>query len=421
MKKRLIVAGVIVLILAITTVFSILHIRNSKREAMRTWAHETAMPEIQKLLEAEDFPAAYDLAKKAHTAIPEDPTLKVYMDKATNDINIHTQPEGAKVAYKPYKDVDGEWIDLGITPVDKVRIPVGMHRWKLQEEGYQERELARAVLPRKSLSPKQLETLTARYGDPLTFNWRLYEKNQVPPGTIGVDKGRFQMALTGFPFDPAGMNLEWFFIDRTEVTNHKYKEFVDSGGYKEPKFWKREFKKDGQIIPWSEAMKSFVDKTGQPGPATWELGDYPEGQDNYPVSGVSWYEAAAYAEFRNKSLPTIFHWVRAALPIREAIAPITTHIIQQSNMGGNGLAEVGEFPGIGSSGAKDLAGNVREWCWNGTAEKRYCLGGMWRDPSYMFNESMAISAWDRSPKNGFRCAVYPDDAKPSKKIYATLV
>ncbi len=50
----------------------------------------------------------------------------------------------------------------------------------------------------------------------------------------------------------------------------------------------------------------------RPGPASWEVGDYPKGQDDYPVAGVSWYEAAAYAEFVGKRLPTIYHWDRAA-------------------------------------------------------------------------------------------------------------
>ena len=40
-------------------------------------------------------------------------------------------------------------------------------------------------------------------------------------------------------------------------------------------------------------MARFVDATGRPGPATWDAGSYPEGQENYPVTGVSWYEAAA--------------------------------------------------------------------------------------------------------------------------------
>jgi formylglycine-generating enzyme required for sulfatase activity len=44
-------------------------------------------------------------------------------------------------------------------------------------------------------------------------------------------------------------------------------------------------------------MALFVDKTDRPAPSTWDLGNYPVGQDDYPVDGVSWYEAAAYAEF----------------------------------------------------------------------------------------------------------------------------
>ena len=47
------------------------------------------------------------------------------------------------------------------------------------------------------------------------------------------------------------------------------------------------------------------------GPATWELGTFPDGQADYPVGGVSWYEAAAYAEFADKRLPTVFHWRQA--------------------------------------------------------------------------------------------------------------
>ena len=46
-------------------------------------------------------------------------------------------------------------------------------------------------------------------------------------------------------------------------------------------------------------MSQFRDETGRPGPSTWEVGTYPEGQARYPVSGVSWFEAVAYCELGN--------------------------------------------------------------------------------------------------------------------------
>jgi len=59
-------------------------------------------------------------------------------------------------------------------------------------------------------------------------------------------------------------------------------------------------------------MAEFRDATGRPGPSTWELGTYPQGRSDYPVGGVSWYEAAAYAEFVGQSLPTVYHWYLGA-------------------------------------------------------------------------------------------------------------
>jgi dienelactone hydrolase len=210
---------------------------------------------------------------------------------------------------------------------------------------------------------------------------------------------------------PAG-KLPDFFIDRCEVTNRQFKDFVTAGGYRNRKFWTQKFVKDGKELPWEEALKDFVDQTGLPGPSTWQAGDYPEGQADYPVSGVSWYEAAAYAEFADKSLPTGDHWgiARGEYTTLIQVPQLGGFAILApfSNFRGKGPVAAGSLPGLTAYGALDMAGNVREWCWNETPNGRLIRGGAWDDNPYIFGFLSQAPAMERSPRDGFRCAVYPD-------------
>ena len=155
------------------------------------------------------------------------------------------------------------------------------------------------------------------------------------------------------------VDLERFYIGRTEVTNAAFQEFVDAGGYARSELWKHPFVKEGRTLSFDEAMSHFVDSTGRPGPSTWILGEYPQGQADYPVEGVSWFEAAAYAEFRGQSLPTVYHWAAAALPASEMIEPLSNALLPLSNLEGNGPEPVASRPAISFAGAYDMAGNVR--------------------------------------------------------------
>ena len=144
----------------------------------------------------------------------------------------------------------------------------------------------------------------------------------------------------------------------------------------------------------------FRDSTDRPGPATWEGGHFPKGQAEYPVSGVSWYEASAYAAFAHKSLPAMGQWYKAAP------STLARFSINQSNFGGHGPMPVGASNAVGPYGTYDMVGNVREWVLNAIdGDRRFILGGAWRTQTYQAFDPEALPPFDRSPLNGFRCVV----------------
>jgi dienelactone hydrolase len=144
-------------------------------------------------------------------------------------------------------------------------------------------------------------------------------------------------------------------------------------------------------------VAAFVDRTGRPGPSTWEVGTFLPGTGDHPVTGISWYEAHAYATFTRRTLPTLYHWFRAAgVQNSHLIVPL-------SNLGGSGTAPVGEYPAVTVTGAFDVAGNAREWLANAaTADLRYTVGGGWNDPDYAFTIPQPQPPFDRSVTNGLR-------------------
>jgi dienelactone hydrolase len=148
-------------------------------------------------------------------------------------------------------------------------------------------------------------------------------------------------------------------------------------------------------------MTLFVDQAGQPGPATWEVGTYPAGRDDFPIGGISWFEAAAYAEFAGLSLPTVHHWYRAAG------VDAGPYILPLANFDREGTLPVGRSGAMSPFGAFDMAGNVREWTWNESGDgRRYTVGGGSGEPPYMFGDPEPRSPFDRSPTTGVRGVKY---------------
>jgi eukaryotic-like serine/threonine-protein kinase len=347
----------------------------------RTWqtrqAREVWIPESLRLFEAGESFASLKLASKAAKLLPEDPRLIA----RHAPLVVETDPAGADVYLGEYLK-PGTWEKVGTTPlriVPGLIHPFSVVRYKIAKPGYD--DAIGTIVTAEPLHLKLLRT------------------GEAPSGMVAVAGGAEN-----------GKTVPAFWIDRYEVTNADFKRFVDSGGYRDSKYWQEPFLAGDGTIGFEEAMKRFTDATGRPGPATWRLGSYKDGEERLPVTGVSWYEAMAYAAFAGKSLPTVYHWRRAAglgymLPI-----------LRLSNFSRNGLAPAGQYQGLGPFGTYDMAGNASEWVYTSTAGRRYLLGGNWNTPSYQFVDAVAYPPMDREPAWGFRCARYP--APPPASLLA---
>jgi len=338
-----------------------------------SWARNQALPEIERLYSAGDRDGAMRLLYEAAEIIPDDPYLEQYFESIGIPVSLDSDPPGAVVWTKGYDHPERDWIRLGETPIDRANIAQPA-RYRVEKQGYATFE-------------------GAPFGVEITF--RLFREDEIPPGMVYVPAGSAEFGAA----DPVALDAFW--IDRHEVTNREYKRFVDDGGYRDDRFWAPEADLD-----------AFVDTTGRPGPAGWALGVYPDGEDDLPVGGVSWYEAAAYAAWAGKSLPTVFHWRLAAQQ------SIFSEILVWSNFDTKGPAPVGSYAGLGPNGTYDMAGNVREWCLNRIGELSFILGGAWSDPDYLYRSSDATGPSDRSAVNGFRCM--RTDGPPPESALAAI-
>lgn len=139
-----------------------------------------------------------------------------------------------------------------------------------------------------------------------------------------------------------------YWIDKTEVTNASFQQFVDDGGYTRQEFW-------------SEAGWGWLQRQGTkqlPVECDVETGD------DYPRVCITWYEAEAYANWRGGSLPTSAQWEYATrgpesriYPWGDEWNPENANVVDSK-----ALTPVGNYPqGASWVGALDMAGNAMEW------------------------------------------------------------
>lgn len=374
LDRRALVAAV----LGIVTVAAFAAYRGFHDDAIR-WLERDTLNEIDALTEAGNLAQAYSLLYPIAERLPDDAQVQRRLNRITLPVVINTVPDGASVRLRPYAS-DDAWTDVGETPLIGQRIPYAMLEWRIGKKGYAEFVGA----------PFGVASFTV-----FANGLHLVPEDERPPGMVRIPGGNYQRLR----FPP--VVLEDYWLDQYEVSNREYAEFVAAGGYEEPRYWQQAFVDGGHELAFADAMARFTDRSGEPGPAGWQDGGYAHDGADMPVRGVSWFEAHAYCRYRDKELPTLFHW--SAANRQEQLSDI----VRVSNFG-DAPAAVGNRRALSDFGTYDMAGNVREWVFNASATGRYVLGGAWSDPTYSFNfDAESNDPWVRAATNGLRCARYP--------------
>ncbi len=225
----------------------------------------------------------------------------------------------------------------------------------------------------------------------------------IPAGTFTMGTDEKNSLANERPAHP--VQLSPFYIDEHDVTNAEFKKFVDATGYlttaEKPIDWD-EMKKQvppGTPKPADDLLKPGslvytppdhpVDLRNMANWWTWTTGaswKHPQGpnstidgKDIYPVVQVSWFDAAAYAKWAGKRLPTEAEWEYAARggaskntryywgdefkPNGKFMCNTFTGEFPYHNTAEDGfatLAPVKSFPPNGY-GLYDMAGNVWQW------------------------------------------------------------
>jgi serine/threonine protein kinase/formylglycine-generating enzyme required for sulfatase activity len=365
-----------------------------------------ALPQIESLAREGRYAEAYDLAVQAEGVLGEDTTLQRLMPEVSDLLTVRSDPEGAGVFTRDPGGVEPA-VQLGTTPVLEVRLPRGDHFLTVEAEGYE---------PVERLVSSTLARVEAGFsGDrvEISLDLTLFPADSQPKGTVFVPAGPYTLVSADAPVG-ASADLGGFFIDRFEVTNAEYREFVRAGGYSNRALWTLPMRAEGRLLTEEETSTLLSDRTGLPGPRTWTGQQFAEGTHRHPVSSITYHEAAAYCAWKGRSLPTLFEWEKAArggafthlegVVFPWGLVEPGRAVDQRANFGGSGLVEVDAHPlGLSPYGAYAMAGNVREWTANPAGAGFIAMGGSWQDPPYVFSSISTFDALFASPALGFRC------------------
>ena len=336
------------------------------------------IPKISVAYDNSDLKYVFVKSKELLEDYPENKMLKTFFTKSSSKIKVDSDLKGTDVYIKYGRD--SIWNYVGKTPLDSLRVP------KLWSENNFKLKLVNGE--------SEYIGANEEFG---FLNISLIQK--LPKGFILKNsKSDVFMNMPGV-YLGSNNKIPAFGVSKTEVSNQQFKTFINSGGYQNPMYWDFPTKINGRQYSFEEGMSLFTDKYGKPGPNNWSYGEYPDGEGEFPVNGISWFEARAYAKYKSLDLPNVYQWLDAAL-----LSGFTSKLpeLKNSNYNSTKLKNV-NFQSENLNLLPNIAGNIREWVINPHGNnRRAILGGAFNTNEYTFNSFYSLNPLDRSIQNGLR-------------------
>jgi iron(II)-dependent oxidoreductase len=259
--------------------------------------------------------------------------------------------------------------NIGWTPIDQ-QFPPGNHQLQINKENYN----------------KHVQSLIINSNKNTFLDIRLQSTHNEVSGMILIPAGEFIAGNDEGEESEKPARKVWvdaFYIDKYEVTNSQFREFVRSTNHRPP------------VFLYQKRL----------------------GVDNQPVVGVSWYDAVAYAKWTGKRLPTEAEWEKAARGIDGRKYPWGTVWDKEKNNSAESKmmqpAPVGSFPGGASPfGVMDMAGNVWEWTADWFVNNYYTFAPSKNPKGARFGTTRSVrgGSWVESPElltTSYRKGVLP--------------
>jgi serine/threonine protein kinase len=189
-----------------------------------------------------------------------------------------------------------------------------------------------------------------------------------------------------------------FYIDRTEVKREAFAKFVSDGGYQKKRYW--------SAAGWA-ARERYRDRTGRRAPAGWVDAAPPPGTEALPVTGVSYFEAEAYARWRGVRLPSDREWRLAA-----CFDPTLGRFRRNPWADGSKVRPAEHLRAVAQDprdespfGAMDMGLNASEWVRpegepSGPSARAWVRGLSIR--AFPYDLEQGVDAWRKQPRATFR-------------------